>query len=192
MFNINKIEKFILTNSDNEEEKEILYFGVERFLIFCFGIIIILLSGVLLDELPRTLVFVTCIFPLRQNAGGFHFNDSKKCTVCSLGLLIISIKLMKIISLSSLCAILLSLISTGFILYFAPVGNKNRELDELERKVYGRRTKCICLVENFLLLSFIIVNANNWYQTIIFAEMITSFLVILGVVQEQYTKGEKY
>lgn len=75
------IEYIVEKICDNDDEKKIIRFGLERFKIVVISLALIIITGSLLNETIRSIMFVVCILPLRQNAGGYHMKNSQTCAV---------------------------------------------------------------------------------------------------------------
>ena len=185
------IDRYIEECCEDESEKEIIRFGLEQLRVLLVGIVAVLLAGFLLRETVRTILFLLCILPLRQNAGGFHLKDKWACTICSCIILICSILTMKFATVSPVAALAMVVVDTLVIMAYAPVGNVNRSLDEIEKKVYGRRARIVCVAEALAFIVFFILNAPDWYVIILLSETITGILVIIGHIQEQMHGGNK-
>ena len=71
------------------------------------------------------------------------------------------------------------------IAFFAPVGNKNRNLDLYEKEKYGDRAKTIWLVQTFAFFVLWILNLSRWYIIILVAVMTVGMLVSIGYIQEK-------
>lgn len=174
-----------LTNDESidNDEKEILEFGLERIKVIMVSILIVILAGLLLHELPATLMLVSCLLPLRQNAGGYHMDGKFSCAVFSLITLISEILAIKYVVILPTVAALIIFIDTILILVLAPVGNRNNMLEEIEIKVYGKRAKIICVMESILFMVFVILSTSKWYMVMVLSETTVCLLLIAGKVQ---------
>ena len=96
----------------------------------------ILALAILFNELTATFCYIVCFCMLRKYAGGYHAKTLIGCYGMTIGftlLMLITIKVFKVPLMVILSAWLVSLI---IIFLFAPVQNRNKKLDELERIVY--------------------------------------------------------
>ena len=119
------------------------------------------------------------------NAGGFHLRSRKNCTVVSTFILIGMVMIIKYVTISPILSIVLWVISSVPIVLFAPIGNTNRELDEIEVKVYGRRTKIIWIAESMLFLFLMLMKSSDWYIIILISVVLTGLLVFIEYIRER-------
>lgn len=183
------VKYFVEENDSDETEKEILQFGFERIRIALIGLIAIIITGLVLRELFGTLLFIVCLMPLRQNAGGYHMKNEWVCAVCSYFFLVCSILMFKFISIDACMASVIFVACVSLVFIIAPLGNINRQLDEIEKSVYRRRTRIICVVEGILFLIFMLMSLRKWYMIVLLSVFITSVLLIIGKIQELKTEG---
>ena len=70
------------------------------------------------------------------------------------------------------------------IVSISPVGNKNNELDYLERNVYKQRTRNVFIIELLVFMIFFINGLQYWSGIIVIAETIVSVLLCIGKLQD--------
>ena len=81
-------------------------------------------------------------------------------------------------------AIIVLIIFSMPIVYLAPVGNRNRILDEDEKIVFGNRTRMIWLIETIVFLVLWSLNQSGWYIIIVLSVVVAGSLVSIGRFQE--------
>ena len=81
-------------------------------------------------------------------------------------------------------AIIVLIIFSMPIVYWAPVGNRNRILDEDEKIVFGNRTRMIWLIETIVFLVLWSLNQSGWYIIIVLSVVVAGSLVSSGRFQE--------
>ena len=81
-------------------------------------------------------------------------------------------------------AIIVLIIFSMPIVYWAPVGNRNRILDEDEKIVFGNRTRMIWLIETIVFLVLWSLNQSGWYIIIVLSVVVAGSLVSIGRFQE--------
>jgi accessory gene regulator B len=178
------LDEFINNCCEDETEKEVVRFGIDRIKVLIIGLLITCLVGIILGEFLRTVLFLICILPLRQNAGGFHLKSRWTCLVCSSGVLISSALILKYVKINETGALFVIILDALVLFAVAPVGNCNRILDEIEKKVYRQRTRFICGVETLVFLLLFMNGKSEWYEIFWLSETITGTLVVVGKVQE--------
>ncbi len=184
------IKDMLIDENMSEDEKEIIRFGTERIITMIIGVIVVLVSSVFLHETLRAILFIVCILPLRQYAGGFHFNNKYICTIVSVTLLLISLIVMKQMYMSSYVAVGIYMLFSMIIVFLAPVGNTNRELSVNETVVFGNRAKTIWLIETTVFIVLWTAGSYQWYIIMLLSVVITGVLVLLGYVQETIMKQD--
>lgn len=184
------IEYIVEKICDNDDEKKIIHFGLERFKIVVISLALIIITGSLLNETIRSIMFVVCILPLRQNAGGYHMKNSQTCAVFSYILFLLLILCIKFLDADYRICVLTWIGCFVLILLLAPIGTENHQLDMAEKKVYGRRSRFICCIESALFLILVYFRKAYWYKVILFAEIIETVLLVIGKIQESKRERE--
>ena len=179
-----KIAEKLLDQDADADEREIVDFGVERLVTIIVASFFVLFVGFLLNETIRSILLMICLFPLRQNAGGFHLNSKYACSIVSVLCLIGMLLIIKYCVISYYIAIIVLIIFSMPIVYWAPVGNRNRILDEDEKIVFGNRTRMIWLIETIVFLVLWSLNQSGWYIIIVLSVVVTGSLVSIGRFQE--------
>lgn len=182
------VDYIIGDNPIDEEEKEIIEFGVERLITVVVASIVVIAIGYILHELVRTILLLLCLLPLRQNAGGLHLSNKWVCAFVSVSALIAMVLIMKYYVPNSLLMLIITVISSFPIVMFAPIGNANRELDLIEKKVFGNRAKTIWIIEILLFLLLYSNELTHWSIIISFSVIVTGTLVFIGKIQESITE----
>ena len=178
------IEQIANKISDNNEEKEIVYFGLKRLKVILIAGILVIITGMLLQEINQTILYIACLLPLRQNAGGYHMQKIWKCSIFSYIILVLMIFYLKYIELNVGVSAILLICSILIISLLSPVCNKNHYLDNMEKKVYGWRARLVCYIEGLIFIIFICFK-KNWYKIVLMAEVTTAVLLIIGKIQEK-------
>ena len=176
------IELLIKYQIIDSKEEEIYRFGLEALFLKAVHYISYLLIAVFCQEVPRFILFFVAFLLVRKNAGGYHAETKLGCYVTSCGTVLGVLLLMKYIDLQGavlIVGMLLLMISDGIILWLAPLGNKNRELDEDERRYFRKRSIRILGLENILVLFLLIIHKNDFSMAVILAIMCSAFLLIL-------------
>lgn len=160
------------------DEVEIVEYGLENLGSSLLGMLITLVIGYCFDFLLGSFLLWLLIFPLRKNAGGFHAKTKGRCLLFSSAILLVSIICFVQIGCSEMGYFLIALISSGFIFFMAPVGNANKHLDEIEYKVYRKRTRVILLLEALL---FAVAVIFDW-EGLVTVETMNFFIVCIALI----------
>lgn len=132
------------------EHIEIYAYGLELFLFKSTFYLIVLIIALLCNSVLVSLAFLVSFLGLRQYTGGYHCRTSGMCMTVSL-LLYLSMLLIYHLDISRAAStlIVLSILSFIVILIFSPRENKNKKLDNREKKIY----RIVSLVISTILLA---------------------------------------
>ena len=168
------------------EEKEVYEYGIFQMIVNMIDTLSILALAILFNELTSTFCYIVCFCMLRKYAGGYHAKTLIGCYGMTIGftlLMLITIKVFKVPLMVILSAWLVSLI---IIFLFAPVQNRKKILDELERMVYRRRVLLIAILESILMWVLYGFNFMEEVQGILFSNVVivVSMLIeLLGMTR---------
>lgn len=167
----------------NSEEEEIYRFGLEALFLKGVHYISYLVIAVLCCEVPKFILFFMAFLLIRKNAGGYHSKTKQGCYFVSCGTVLSVLLLLKYIDLQGVVlgvTILLLLSADSIILWLAPLENKNRELDDAEKRYFRRRCIFILGIENILILLLGLLHKSDYIMPIILAVVCSAFLLILA------------
>lgn len=142
------VKNFICSGKIKENEQELYEYGVFILLSNILFISVTVVLGLIFGLLPQSLVFFITFIVIRQYAGGYHASTELQCeiftTLCILAIIII----MNLISgdLSFAIILVLSAFSAVLIFVFAPIDTDEKALDEIELKIFCKRTKLILII----------------------------------------------
>lgn len=186
-----KIADRLLDEGASESEREIVQFGIERLITLLIGLAVAVVAGLILHELPRTLLLLLALFPLRQYAGGFHLKGKYLCAVLSVLVLIGLILIIKYLTVPRIISMGAFLLGSLAIVFLAPVGNLNRPLDEDEKRVFGNRAKAVWLIETLAFFILWFIDQPYWNIILLVSVVLTGLLVTIGYIQQKLHTGEK-
>ena len=178
------IDNYANRISDNSEESEIISYGLEQLFVLVIGLSIAIIIGFILRIPLQTIVFILLLFPLRQNAGGFHARGRLTCSILSAAIFLGSLIIIRTSALPSFVNIIMYVIGSAMLVPFAPVGNKNKPLDDLEKKVYGKRTIIIWVTESLLFVILESQGISSWSTIVALSILLCGALVTSGYIQE--------
>lgn len=173
-------EKILRDNVISPEEAEVVRYGLEHMKSVLLGTLISVLTGIAFGSVQVGLLLVGFLFPLRTSAGGYHAATKGKCLWISIALVFGAFLFLD----SWKCPIevhrTVVIFGTLFTWRLAPVGTPNKLLDEVEKKVYGARTKRLLLADSVL---FGLANWMDWRNVttaIAMALFIAAILLVMG------------
>lgn len=174
-------ENMVKNGTVVSEEKEIYLFGIQQGLIFLLNIGTTVAVGLLLGSLWKLLLFTTAYIALRKYAGGYHARTPKQCYVLSTLLSIVVALMVKYVELNIFVGIGLLVFASIIIVMFSPVENRNKLLDEVEKRVYKKWVLVILSIEFLLAIVFMFFNLLPIANCIVWVIVMVSFMVILGM-----------
>ena len=140
--------------------------------------------GVLYGMISEILIFMFAYIPLRIYAGGFHAKTSLRCYLCSVAITIIALSVMKFVKIPYFICIIAA-VSSIVILSAAPIEDKNKPLDSVEKTVFKKRTVFIWLAEIILLLIFLILKLDLFVVPISLSMLLEGIMVVLGIIKNK-------
>lgn len=173
-------EKFLTDDVISSEEAEIVKYGLESIGSSLLGLLVTLTIGGIFGFFPESFILWMLIFPLRRYAGGFHASTRGRCFLISTGMLVLSFVFLVYVNLSKTACLLLAAIFFGIIFCMAPVGNQNKMLDELERRVYKKRTRIVLVLEGILFAGAFALEWNVLSTLIMIGFAVVGVSVIAG------------
>lgn len=167
----------------SSEEAEIVKYGLENIGSNLLGLLVILAIGGCFRHLLDSFLLWLLIFPLRKNAGGFHAKTKTRCMLVSAGMLIVSFICLVWIEWTKATYILIAAIFLGIIFFMAPVGNQNKLLDEMEQKVYRKRTRIVLFLESMLLILACVFDWKELLMVITMCFSIVGMTILAGKIK---------
>lgn len=185
-------ESFISTlrknNIINEDNAEIVKYGFELLILKALFFVICIFIGVIMSEIIESILFAASFTLLRSYAGGYHAKTKAKCFVLSLLTIIVALiccKLAVDFNWIIHVSLIISIISSVIIWIVAPVDTINKRLDELEIKMYKRKTRIVLIIEMCALVVLLLLNLDGIYFSIVLSIIAELFLVITGLISNQ-------
>ena len=177
------INKFIKKGLILKEEKEIYICGLEQTLAYILNIISMLIIASFFNLILEGILFTITYTCIRIYAGGYHTRTQLRYYIFSILILITVFFIinLKLIANSIIIAIL-SIISSGIILYLAPVEDENKLLDEIEIKVYTKITIRNLIILLIALCITLIYNKINVSVCICISLLCNGIMLILGKI----------
>lgn len=150
---INKLSQIVVkilihSNVILENERELYEYGVFILLSNILFISVTVVLGSVFGLLSQSLVFFITFIVIRQYAGGYHASTELQCEIFTTLCILASIIIMNLINgnLSFAIILVLSAFSSVFIFVFAPIDTDEKTLDEVELKIFCKRTKLILII----------------------------------------------
>lgn len=135
------------------EEMEAYTYGLELLIPKVILYVVILVVSLITDTFLMSVAFVILLMSLRRYSGGFHCKTAEICVIVSFLMYLLAIFGYEFVSfIPNMVYGVSTVLSSVIVLIFSPVEDKNRPLDETEKKLY--RQKAMIALSFILILEF--------------------------------------
>ncbi len=170
-----------------EEDAEVYIYGINQILAYVFNASSSLIIGLIFGVTFEIIIFMATYIPLRSFAGGYHAQTPLRCYIFSVIMLIIVSIGMKHLCLADWLYYAILAVSVFVILALSPVEDKNKPLDEVEHKVYKRRTMLIAAVEVVMCFSLWMMKLHSLFAAVVYSFTVLGFMLIAGKVKNLFS-----
>lgn len=177
----NFVEMLIENKVSKKEDKEIIIYGFITGIEIILNIITTIFLGFVFKLSIESLMFLCSYALIRIYAGGYHCEKAINCYICSSMIMIISLFIVKITSIKyilNICIILI-FISIPIILKIAPIGTKNKPLDNEEKVYFKKKLFKNIFLEIIIFIIFIIFECYNLAYMICLGFFIVAIVVLI-------------
>ncbi|WIV11590.1 accessory gene regulator B family protein [Proteiniborus sp. MB09-C3] len=142
-------------NAIDEENMDMYVFGIEILLITIIKYLGLFIISLLLGVVKEAIAFTLAFSMLRIQAGGVHLESFWQCFVITNIITFSFIFLSKALPISHtpLYSVIMLIISAILVLAFAPVDTENKRLNELEKKLYKKRSIYVIIIGSLITIS---------------------------------------
>lgn len=173
----------IIKGFANEEEKEIIEYGLYQGFLMLINILTTFFLGFIFNVFWQSIIFLISYMLLRTYAGGYHANTKNRCYILSVVIMIICFFLINNFELTIKFGVLLSAISGILIFILAPVANDVKPLEAVEVKIYKNKARKIFVIEFAIAIIAEMLGQNSIFNTIVLSISTTSILLALGYLK---------
>lgn len=138
--------------------KDVYVYGLTQLFRVLLNLFTTIIMGLCMGMLPESLVFVVCLMLIRSYSGGYHSNSPLRCYLISVIAVTIALGSIKLSVWNVYSSVLLMVISNTILLLYAPIGHRNKPLDDIETLVYKRRLRWILMVVAVINMIFMYSN----------------------------------
>lgn len=176
----------------SEEQRKLYVYAYNLLISRVVVYVLLLLAGLLLGNLKEMALFLLAFIPLRQYAGGVHFEGAGNCIAASSILICLSGQYLKYYHGISLPLFFMWIAAACIIIALAPVGCDNKKLVPIEQKVYKRRTRIVFCIECVAFMVSYFMNCIWISKGIILAQTVLAVSIILGWIKENLIQSGFY
>ena len=187
---IEQVTNALIANKTiNEEDRALYSYGLRQGIIMLAQTASILFVGVLLDMWWQSLLFILAYAPLRLSAGGIHANKQWICFICTILHFVVVIMLIKYIDWTNLAIVLITILSGICIFFLAPIEDKNKPFDEVEKRVYKKRTKITLCIEISIIALLLVFSLNKIAECAAIILGTLGLMVVIGKLKNTILTG---
>ncbi len=178
-----------LTRSDivKAEDAEIYIYGINQILMYSINISSALIIGLIFGKFFEAAVFIVAYCSLRSFAGGYHAKTPLRCYVFSVIMLIIVLVGIKYLYLTEWMYYVVLLAAALVVIVLSPVEDKNKPLDEIEHRVYKKRTILIVATELLIGIVLKLMGLDNLFVAVVYSFVVLSFMLVAGKVKNHWS-----
>lgn len=167
-----------------EEEQEIYQFGIRNGVIILLNVITAFLIGLFTNRLLVVVIFTLFFMILRSYTGGYHSDSRVFCYMGSNLVLFIPVYTERLfMETSNIILTIIIALSVGIIMVLSPMHSKNRKLDKKEQKHFGKRARCIIILQLFILWILWSKELLSCAYAVYTSICITAVLMVIGKIQ---------
>lgn len=134
--------------SIQKEYRDVYLFALQTIVVYIINIGSGVIIGVFMGELFYCVIFLLAFILLRQEAGGYHAPGWKSCYFLSCGILILTLLWIKAeLIYQEYITGTAAFISGMNVLFFAPLEDKNKPLEELQKKAVRKKARIMVAAE---------------------------------------------
>ena len=167
------------------EDRALYEYGIRQGLLLVINIATAVLIGLLLGMLWQTVIFLIAYNSIRSYAGGYHAGTSLTCYLISIPMILTVLFGIKLIPWNGYVVAIVLILAGAVIWFLAPVEDANKPLDQLEKKVYGRRARISMAVLAGLAVASWLAEWKQSSLSIVMALGVASIMLILGIVKNK-------
>lgn len=142
------VKKLIASGNITSSERELYEYGIFILMSNILYIVVTAILGLAFGLFYQSLLFFIVFMVIRQYAGGYHASTELRCEIFTTLCILASIIIMRLISgnLSFVVVLGLTAFLSVLIFVFAPIDTDEKTLDEVELKIFCKRTKLILII----------------------------------------------
>ena len=171
----------------SEADKAIYRYGYILMMETIINILISVLIGIVFHVLTEVIWLLLIFVPLRSYAGGYHMDRAWKCIIAT-NVLIAGITLTAVYAVHTvplLPWLAVEAVSCIVICALAPIDTKAKPLDDVEKKVYRRKTWLICGAEALIHIAVLLLGMEKLACVGIMAHA----ALVVSLTLEKWNKG---
>lgn len=165
------------------ENVALCQYGVKQLLTILLNWITTLAIGWAFGMIWESILFTAAYIPLRSYAGGFHAKTPVRCYLYSIFMIIAVLMVLRFVPEQNICDGIAYFISSVIFWRLAPVEDQNKPLDEIEKKVFRRRTIFVWCLESAVIILFFLLHWQMAGRCIVLSMLALSGMLVAGKIK---------
>lgn len=174
------ITNMIKSGVSIEADREIYVYGLTQLFRTLLNVFSTVIIGFCMGMLAESVVFVICLMLIRSYSGGYHSDSPIRCYLISVIAVIMALGSIKLSIWNEYSSVLVMVISNGILLLYAPIGHRNKQLEDIEVLVYKRRLRWILLAVTVVFISFMIANWITLAYAVSLAVLLSTVMFLVA------------
>lgn len=177
------ITNMIKSGVSIEADREIYVYGLTQLFRTLLNVFSTVIIGFCMGMLLESIVFVICLMFIRSYSGGYHSNSPLRCYIISVIAVIMALGSIKLSVWNEYSSVLVMVISNGILLLYAPIGHRNKQLEEIEVLVYKKRLRLILVAITVIFVALLLAKQLSLVFAVSSALVLSSFMFLVVKVK---------
>lgn len=174
------------------EDKDLYEYGIRQGIILVINLATVVLIGLLMGMVWQSIIFLLAYNPIRSYAGGYHAGTQLTCYLLSIPMILAVLLGIKLIPWNGYLFSIVIICAGITVFLLAPVEDANKPLDQLEKKVYGKKARMSLAILIVAAIALWSARADQIALSIVMALGVITVMLILGAIKNKnLTKVEK-
>ena len=177
-------DNLIENGTISSEDKSTYQFGIKQGFTIGLNILSSLVIALIFQMIIEPFLFLAVYIPLRKFAGGIHAKTPIRCYIYSNLMIVAILLVIRFFHFGNFICDIISIISSIPIFIFAPVDTPKRRLDDIEKKVFRKRTIIILASELLVQLALSFILDENIIMTFSLSFISVATVMIIGLIKK--------
>lgn len=177
------ITNMIKSGVSIEADREIYVYGLTQLFRTLLNVFSTVIIGFCMGMLAESVVFVICLMLIRSYSGGYHSDSPVRCYLISVIAVIMSLGSIKLSIWNEYLSALVMVASIVILLLYAPIGHRNKQLEEIEVLVYKKRLRLILVAITVIFVALLLAKQLSLVFAVSSALVLSSFMFLVVKVK---------
>lgn len=184
-------DSLVLSGAVPAEDKALYEFGIRQGILLVINIATAVLIGMIMGMVWQTIVFLIAYTPIRSYAGGYHAGTQLICYLLSIPMILAVLLGVRFIPWNGYVFSILIVCAGIAVFLLAPVEDRNKPLDQLERAVYGKKARMISVILIAAAISLWLAGAVQSALSVAMALGVITVMLVLGSIKNRNLMKEE-